>query len=141
MFETMSGHGWKLGADGLPCNQEELGYTLLTFGYVFLRSLRRLGIGLAKDDEEAFLHCWNVAGHVLGITTELMPRTMDESEALFARMQARGRADPIDPDPRPLLGRALVETMAQAIPIALLKPFPGLMLRHLCCRPRRRPPR
>ena len=132
MFETMSGHGWKLGADGLPCNQEELGYTLLTFGYVFLRSLRRLGIGLAKDDEEAFLHCWNVAGHVLGITTELMPRTMDEAEALFARMQARGRADPIAPDPRPLLGRALVGAMAQAIPIGLLKPFPGLMLRHLC---------
>jgi len=132
MFETMSAHGWKLGADGLPCNQEELAYTLLTFGYVFLRSLRRLGIGLAQDDEEAFLHCWNVAGHVLGIVTDLMPRTMDEAEALFDRMQARGRAEATASDPRPELGRALVATMERAIPFKLLKPFPGLMLRYLC---------
>ena len=35
-----SRHGWNLGDDGLPCNQEELAYTLLTFSYVFLRGLR-----------------------------------------------------------------------------------------------------
>ena len=61
MFETMFGFGWKLGENQLPCNQEELAYTLLTFGYVFLRSLRRLGIPMAPADEEAFLHCWNVS--------------------------------------------------------------------------------
>jgi hypothetical protein len=132
MFETMFGHGWKLGENQLPCNQEELAYTLLTFGYVFLRSLRRLGIALPPADEQAFLHCWNVAGYVLGIVPELLPQSMDECTALFARMQARGRADSHVPDPRPLLGRALVATMEQPIPLAVFKPFPRLMLRHLC---------
>ena len=103
MTETMFGHGWKLGEDGLPCNQEELAYTLLTFGYVFLRSLRRLGIGLAPADEEAFLHCWNVAGHVLGIAEGLMPQTMDEAAALFrADAGARpGRTRRVRPAPAP----------------------------------------
>ncbi len=132
MIETMFGHGWKLGEDQLPCNQEELAYTLLTFGYVFLRSLRRLGIAMSPADEEAFLHCWNVAGYVLGIVLELMPQTMDECAALFARMQARGRADRHGADSRPQLGRALVATMEQPIPLAVFKPFPRLMLRYLC---------
>lgn len=132
MTETMFGHGWKLGEDGLPCNQEELAYTLLTFGYVFLRSLRRLGVAFAPADEEAFLHCWNVAGHVLGIGPELMAHTMDDAAALFDRMQVRGRAEPVASDPRPALGEALVATMAEAIPLAVAKPFPRLMVRYLC---------
>lgn len=56
MHQSMAAHGWKVGEDGLPCNQEELAYTLLTFGYVFLRSMRKLGLGLSQADEEAFLH-------------------------------------------------------------------------------------
>jgi hypothetical protein len=132
MYETMFAHGWKLGENQLPCNQEELAYTLLTFGYVFLRSLRRLGIALSAEDEEAFLHCWNVAGYVLGIVPELLPQTMDQCKQTFALMQERGRADKHDPDPRPLLGRALVATMAQPIPFAVCKPFPALMVRYLC---------
>ncbi|MEB0178442.1 oxygenase MpaB family protein, partial [Undibacterium sp. CCC3.4] len=75
-----------LGEDGLPCNQEELAYTLLTFGYVFLRSLRTLGLGLAQEDELAYLHTWNVVGHILGIRRELMAETMEQAEALFNQM-------------------------------------------------------
>lgn len=41
MYQTLYARGWDLAGQGLPCNQEELAYTLLTFGYVFLRSLRR----------------------------------------------------------------------------------------------------
>jgi ER-bound oxygenase mpaB/B'/Rubber oxygenase, catalytic domain len=132
MHQALFIHGWKLGEDGLPCNQEELAYTLLTFGYVFLRGLRTLGVGLERRDEEAYLHAWNVVGHVIGIERELMADTMDEAAALFARMQARGRAEPVEPDPRPELGRALVQSMARIIPLRLFKPFPALLTRHLC---------
>jgi hypothetical protein len=125
-------HGWKPAADGLPCNQEELAYTLLTFGYVFLRSLHRLGIGLRDADERAFLHAWNVVGHVLGIQRELMADRMTEAEALFAAMQARGRAGRRSPDPRPPLGRTLMQCMENAIPLRVLRPFPVLMTRWLC---------
>jgi len=134
MFQTLYARGWNLQGDGLPCNQEELAYTLLTFGYVFLRSLRRLGIGLRAADEEAYLHAWNVVGHILGIDRALMVDTMDQGRALMARMQARGRAEPVTPDPRPALGQALMQTMENALPWPIVKPFPRLMTRYLCGR-------
>ncbi len=132
MHQALFAHGWRLGRDGLPCNQEELAYTLLTFGYVFVRSLRTLGVGLPAADEQAYLHAWNVVGHVIGIERELMADTMAEAERLFARMQARGRAQPITPDPRAALGQALMQSMAQVIPLRVLRPLPVLMTRHLC---------
>lgn len=132
MHHVLFAHGWRVGADGLPCNQEELAYTLLTFGYVFLRSMRQLGLGLSASDEEAYLHCWNVVGHVLGIRRELLVDSMAQAEALLAQMQARGRARPWLPDPRPALGSALMDTMAKAIPFSGLKGFPVLMTRYLC---------
>lgn len=135
MHQTLFAHGWEINEDGLPCNQEELAYTLLTFSYVYLRGLRTLGLGFARADEEAYLHTWNVAGHMLGVDRELMADTMQDAEKLFARMQARGREDqraqPIVPDPRPLLGNALIDAMEKVIPLKIFKWFPLLMTRHL----------
>jgi len=134
MHHALFAHGWNVGKDGLPCNQEELAYTLLTFHYVCLRGLRTLGLGLRREDEEAYLHAWNVMGHVVGIRPDLMAHTMEDAEALFQQIQARGRADPFAPDPRPQLGRALMRTMENLIPLRLAKPLPTLLTRHLCGR-------
>ena len=134
MHQALLAHGWNVGKDGLPCNQEELAYTLLTFHYVCLRGLRRLGLGLQREDEEAYLHAWNVMGHVLGIRDDLMAHTMEDAETLFKQIQARGRADPFAPDPRPQLGRALMQTMENLIPLRVAKPVPKLLTRHLCGR-------
>ena len=132
MHQALFAHGWDIPKDGLPCNQEELGYTLLTFGYVFLRSLRKLGLGLSHADEEAYLHTWNVMGHILGIERALMPDTMLQAEAMFTQIQARGRAQPFLPDPRPALGRDLMQTMEAVIPLRAIRPFPTLFTRYLC---------
>jgi hypothetical protein len=132
MHQALFGHGWDVGRDGLPCNQEELAYTLLTFGYVYLRGLRTLGLKLADADERACLHAWNVMGHLLGIRDELMAHTMEDAQLLFARMQRRGRAERLTPDPRPHLGQALMNTMERMIPLRLARPFPRLLTRHLC---------
>ncbi|MGL4573235.1 MAG: oxygenase MpaB family protein, partial [Burkholderiaceae bacterium] len=132
MHEALFAHGWDTPALGLPCNQEELAYTLLTFNYVFLRGLRTLGIGLSREDEQAYLHTWNVMAHVLGVDKALMVNTMDEARALFADMQARGRAHPRTPDVRGKLGSALINTMQNAIKLPVVKHFPALMTRRLC---------
>jgi hypothetical protein len=132
MHQALFAHGWKLGEDGLPCNQEELAYTLLTFGYVFLRGMRTLGVGLTREDEEATLHAWNVMAHLLGVDERLMVHTMADAQDWFALMQARGRTDPLTPDPRPRLGRTLMQTMADVIPLGVAKPFPALLTRELC---------
>ncbi|MGL5002472.1 MAG: oxygenase MpaB family protein, partial [Casimicrobium sp.] len=136
MYETLFAHGWDLARDGLPCNQEELAYTLLTFHYVAVRGFRTLGVPLLKSDELAYLHAWNTMAHVLGVDRRLMPQTMEDAEALFAKMQARGRADaqkrPGETDPRPKLGQALIKSMEDVIPLRVLKGFPSLLTFTLC---------
>jgi len=132
IYHVLYAHGWDSARDGLPCNQEELAYTLLTFNFVFLRGLRRLGLGLSPQDEEAYLHAWNVLGHLLGIERPLMAWTMDEAQARFDEMQARGRAKLRRPDPRPALAASLMRAMENEIPLRLLKPFPTLLTRFLC---------
>lgn len=132
MHHALFARGWNVRAQGLPCNQEELAYTLLTFSYVFLRSLRQLGLGLSHDDEDAYLHCWNVVGFIMGVRRELMADTMEAAEALFALMQARGRAHPPTPDVRPALGQALMHTLATSIRLPVLRHFPRLMTVRLC---------
>ncbi|OON62879.1 hypothetical protein B0920_05455 [Massilia sp. KIM] len=134
IYHQLYAHGWDSSRDGLPCNQEELAYTLLTFHFVFLRGLRRLGLGLEREDEEAYLHAWNVLGHLLGIERELMAWTMDEARARFKTMQAPGLAPARGADPRPALTAALMATMADYIPVRLFKPFPNLLTRLLCGR-------
>jgi uncharacterized membrane protein len=132
LHQALWAHGWNLGQDGLPCNQEEQAYTLLTFSYVYLQGLRTLGLGLSAADEEAYLHTWNVVGHILGIHDDLMAHTMDEAQALFVQLQARGFQPTPPPDPRPALGQALMHAMERAIPLKLLKCVPPQLTRHLC---------
>jgi len=131
MPQVLYAHGWDIDRVGLPCNQDELAYTLLTFNYVFLQGLRRLGLGLDADDEHAYMHAWNVLGHVLGIERALMTESMTEAQERFADAQARGRAQVKKSDPRPALAAALVATMRRYMPLRLFKPFPVLLTRHL----------
>jgi len=131
MPQVLYAHGWDIDRLGLPCNQEELAYTLLTFNYVFLQGLRRLGLGLSKRDEEAYLHTWNVLGYVLGIEPGLMTDTMIDGARMFADVQAKSRGQVRKSDPRPALAGALVATMQRYIPPRVLKPFPVLLTRHL----------
>lgn len=140
LHRALYARGWDVRRHGLPINQDELAYTLLTFHYVFLRGLRRLGLGLRPAEEDAYLHGWNVVGHLLGIEPGLLVQNMDAAEALFARLQARGRdaANGALPygaqDPRPALAEALMKAMEDEIPLRLLKPFPTLLTRFLCGR-------
>lgn len=155
MHQVLYALGWRPALQGLPCNQEALAYTLLTFGFVSLRSLRRLGLRLRPEDEEVTLHAWNVAGHVLGLERELMAGSMAQAEDLFAAMRARGQLSvstrhrntdathqagslpgpaPATPDPRPPLAQALMQAMEQVMPLRLARPFPVLMTRWLCRR-------
>ncbi len=136
MYGVLLAHGWRLGDEGLPCNQEELVYTLLTFGYVFLRGMRQLGLALPPEDEVAYLHLWNVVGHILGIRDELLPQSMGQAARLFDQIQGRALRDkvtaPVQPDPRPALGAALIHAMQSAMPLRLFQSVPVLFTRYLC---------
>lgn len=131
LHEALVSHGWDVDRQGVPCNQTELAYTLLTFSYVFLKGLRTLRIPLSAQQEEAYLHAWNVVGHVLGIREELMAHSMDEAAAMFGALQAIGHGEVSAPDVRPGLGRALMATMAQTIRLPVLRHLPVPMTRWL----------
>lgn len=131
LWGALLDHGWDPSAHGLPCNQFELAYTLLTFHYVFLRGMRTLGLGLGAQDERAFLHAWNVAGHVLGVRAQAMAHDFDSAAALFGRMQAMGREQRVTPDPRPGLGLALEAAMARSIRLSVIRALPVPLTQHL----------
>jgi uncharacterized membrane protein len=124
LHAALMAHGWDVEQRGLPCNQFELAYTLLTFNYVFLQGMRTMGLGLRPADEAAFLHAWNVAGHVLGVRDDLMAHSFDEAASMFARMQAFGCARDASPDVRPALGQALVQAMARSIRLPVIRGIP-----------------
>ena len=134
LHHAMWRHGWDVDRAGLPCNQEELAYTLLTFHYVFLRGMRTLRLGLPPADEAAYLHTWNVVGALLGIEPGLMPADMDRASAQFRALQARGEAPRHSEDPRPALARALMGAMTDTLPLRALRDVPTLLTRHLCGR-------
>jgi hypothetical protein len=143
MHHALFAHGWNLAKDELPCNQEELVYTLLTFHFIFLRGMRTLRVPLTEADEVAYLHCWNVMAYVLGIETGLMPQSMHDAEKQFNEIRARTRiesaddakdhrGDQIVADPRPKLGVALMKCLEDVIPLSVLKGFPSLLTERLC---------
>lgn len=131
MYAALAAHGWDVDAQGLPCSQAELAYTLLTFSHTVLQGLRTLGQGLPRADEEAYLHAWNVVGHVLGVRQELMAWSMEEAERLFGRLQAQAGLLPGQADPRPALGRALMDALARSIRLPVLRRLPVPLTRWL----------
>ena len=80
---------WQIDRDGYPINQEDLAFTLLTFGYVIPRGMRTLGVRLTEDEFKSFLHAWNVIGTVMGVHEDLMAHTPEQAEELFERIKAR----------------------------------------------------
>lgn len=118
-------------SDGVPINQEQLAFTLLTFGYIFIRCWPRLGIRVTPEEERAYLHCWNVTGHILGIRTDLMPDTPEEAAELLAALKSRNQLTPEFAQYGRDLALALVTFMESLIKGRFFKPFPALTCRML----------
>ena len=77
---------------GKPVSQEDLAYTLQTFCWVVIRSLKKIGVDLNAHETKAFIHCWNVAGHLIGVRHELLPSNVGEAEELFELIWRRRKA-------------------------------------------------
>ncbi len=84
---------WDVGRLGIPINQEDMAYTLLTFGYLLPRGLEIWGDKLTLEEKNAVLHLWKVTGYIMGIQPDLMTDKWDEAESLFGKLQARGKGD------------------------------------------------
>ncbi len=59
---------------GMPINQQYLSGVLMSFSYLDLYGLERLGVILSDKDRKSYMHLWNVFGHVLGVDEEILLR-------------------------------------------------------------------
>lgn len=64
---------------GMPVNQEDMAGTSLSFSYVVLRGLRKLGTRMTEQEEEDYLHHINVVGWLNGVADELIPHNLREA--------------------------------------------------------------
>jgi|GEM_PF-548862 len=92
-LETGQNAPWDVEEMGEPINQEDLALGLITFGTTIVEGLRQLGIDVSPEQEECYLHLWQVAGHVLGIQDDLIARNQADGLYLLDRIMAR-QAEP-----------------------------------------------
>lgn len=73
-----------------PINQEDLAYTLLTFGLTMVQGARQMKLPMTDKQASDFYYAWRLVGHYLGIAPELIPVDLqdaeDQQKAMFARL-------------------------------------------------------
>ena len=74
---------------GTPINQEDLAGTLMSFSFVLLDGLERLGAELAQEDREAYFRAWMAIGRIMGVKDELIPETLEECRELTQLIHER----------------------------------------------------
>jgi hypothetical protein len=70
---------------GIPINQTDLAGTMISFSTLVVKGLRQMGLPVSHEDAEAYLHLWQVVGHILGIDQEMMPTDYKDSVDLMHR--------------------------------------------------------
>ena len=126
LADTLLAQRWP-AERGTPLSQEDLAAVLLTFSYVMVRSWAHLGITLSSGEASAYLHCWNVVGHVLGIRDELLAHDLEDAARLFEAIKRQRAAD--TPDGRALTSAVLGVCESFAGPSRiLLRPIPRILM-------------
>jgi hypothetical protein len=67
---------------GMPINQEDLAGTLMTFAYIVLAGLERLGLPVSTAEREAYFQCWMAVGRMMGVREDLVPANVAEGREL-----------------------------------------------------------
>jgi hypothetical protein len=70
-YVKKSGH-WNTEIEGEPVNQEDLAMTHLSFSFVVLQGLRKIGVSIAKEEAKAYLHLWKVISYLMGVEEALL---------------------------------------------------------------------
>lgn len=119
---------WDIQNDNVPINGEALALTLLTFSYVILRGLKDIGVKINSEQQNAYLHSWNVIGFVLGINEKILAEfnTYEKSEVIFNQIMQRRRGHSED-------GVLLQQALLNSFSIIAWKviPFPLKRILHV----------
>lgn len=97
---------WSSEAWGLPVNQHDMAGTTLLFSCAIIDGLRKLGMRIAPEEAERYVHLWRWVGRVIGVDDDVLPACEAEGMRL-ADLIALTMGEP-DDDSRDLT-RALFE--------------------------------
>jgi hypothetical protein len=119
---------WDQAKLGYPINQEDMAYTLMTFSYVILRAMEDMGVELTDDERDAYIHCWNVVGHIMGLHDDMMPQDFAAAKSLFEQIKRLEGA--ASPEGRSMT-RAVLDCLRRVLDFPVLDRLPHIMARHL----------
>lgn len=123
---TDTSRPWDTAALGVPINQEDLLGTLMTFSWIILDGLARLGVKVSPDQQQAYLDTWLVVGQLMGIEKALLPATVAEAKVVTASIERRQVAE--SPEGREMMA-ALLAMMQGNVPRAF-HTVPGCLIRE-----------
>lgn len=110
---------------GVPVNQEDLAYTLLTFGYTIPVGLKRWGCRLSDEDCECFLHAWRLVGHIMGVRDDLLPENFSAAERLYSQVKSRQARASVQ---GPKLTGVLEGFLANYLPSCMKRDVPWMLI-------------
>ena len=73
---------WDTARYDEPINQEDMAGTLMSFSALVLEGLQLLNVRLTDLEKEAYMHCWRVIGHIMGLDDDLLPNNATDALAL-----------------------------------------------------------
>jgi hypothetical protein len=76
LMHPIKGHPeWDVAKYGAPINQEEIAGTLMAFSALVIDGLNEIGAKLTEEEKNAYIHCWNIVGHFIGLDSMLFPNS------------------------------------------------------------------
>ncbi|HEY4223394.1 MAG TPA: oxygenase MpaB family protein, partial [Myxococcota bacterium] len=119
---------WDCVGWGLPINQEDLAGTLMTFSVVILDVIASVGLVLTDEEQDAYMHLWQVAGHFMGVDPALVPRDVADGRSLMSAI----RSDQWHPSTAgDQLGEALTAAMDDYLPGDVFIHLPAALVRRI----------
>ncbi|MFY7998479.1 MAG: oxygenase MpaB family protein [Candidatus Kapaibacteriota bacterium] len=73
---------WEETELGEPINQEDLALTWTTFSSSVLEGLEMLAIKLSDEEKAAYMHCWRIIGHFMGVESQFLSDSYSDAVAL-----------------------------------------------------------
>lgn len=114
---------WDEKADGVPICQEDLLGTLMSFSWIVIDSLRKLGVHVEEQEAEDYHYRWRAVGEMLGIDPAAIPQDVNAARELTAVIAARNhRRSPEGIE----MTRALFELHTASLPLGFGGAAPAL---------------
>jgi hypothetical protein len=115
---------WDL-RDGMPLDQLELSYVLLTFSAVVVNGWQKLRLRPDREEQRDYLYAWALVGSLLGVQDPLLAPlrrgSLGEAKVFFAKLKDVERGTDLGKDPMAKeKGRLLTATLSVLLSAAVL---------------------